>query len=102
MVFTSLALLQLGHALAVRSEIDSLHTLGLGSNRPLLTAIAGTMVLQLLVIYWGPFQDLLHTEALTVSELSIVLAASTIVFFAVELEKAVRRRIDSRHHWSQD
>jgi P-type Ca2+ transporter type 2C len=35
MVFTSLALLQLGHALAVRSERDSLRTLGLTTNRSL-------------------------------------------------------------------
>ena len=101
MVFTSLALLQLGHALAVRSELDSLRTLGLGTNRPLLAAVTGTLVLQLLVIYWGPFQNLLNTEALTISDLFIVLAASTIVFFAVELEKAVRRRIESRNHRSQ-
>jgi len=102
MVFTSLALLQLGHALAVRSELDSLRTLGLGTNRPLLAAVAGTMVLQMLVIYWGPLQNLLHTEALTIPDLSVVLAASTIVFFAVELEKAVRRRIESRNHRSED
>jgi P-type Ca2+ transporter type 2C len=33
MIFTSLALLQLGNALAVRSERQSVFRLGLGSNR---------------------------------------------------------------------
>jgi P-type Ca2+ transporter type 2C len=96
MVFTSLALLQLGHALAVRSEMDSLRALGLGSNRPLLAAITGTLALQLVVVYWPPLQNLLTTQALTLFELVVVLTASTGVLMAVEIEKAVRRRIASR------
>ncbi len=95
MVFTSLALLQLGHALAVRSEIDSLRALGLASNRPLLAAVAGTLSLQLVVVYWRPMQELLNVEALSFFELMVVLAASTGVLIAVEIEKAVRRRIES-------
>ncbi|MDH3499316.1 MAG: cation-translocating P-type ATPase [Acidimicrobiia bacterium] len=102
MVFTSLALLQLGHALAVRSEIDSLRTLGLRSNRPLLAAVAGTLALQLLVVYWSPLQNLLNAEALSLLELGIVLAASTLVFWAVELEKAVRRRAEATPAQVQD
>jgi Ca2+-transporting ATPase len=92
MVFASLALLQLGHALAVRSERDSLRSLGLMSNRPLLLAVLGTIGLQLGVVYWGPVQELLSTEALDMFELAVVLVASTGVLWAVELEKAWRRR----------
>ncbi|MDH3306204.1 MAG: cation-translocating P-type ATPase [Acidimicrobiia bacterium] len=92
MVFTSLALLQLGNALAVRSEIDSLRSLGLGSNRPLLMAVAGTLLLQLAVLFWAPARDLLKIEALSLFELGVVLVASTGVLWAVEFEKLVRRR----------
>jgi P-type Ca2+ transporter type 2C len=94
MVFTSLALLQLGHALGVRSERDSLLRLGLTSNRPLLAAVAGSVAVQLAIVYtaWG--QTLFHTEALSALELAIVLMASTIVLLVVEAEKAVRRRSD--------
>ena len=92
MVFTSLALLQLGHALAVRSERQSLRTLGITTNRPLLWAVGATFALQLLVIYWPPAQELLTTEALSLLDLAIVLAASTGVFWAVELEKALHRK----------
>jgi P-type Ca2+ transporter type 2C len=94
MVFTSLALLQLGHALGVRSERDSLLRLGLTSNRPLLVAVVGSVAVQLAVVYtaWG--QTLFHTEALAALELAIVLLASTIVLLVVEAEKAVRRRLD--------
>jgi P-type Ca2+ transporter type 2C len=91
MVFTSLALLQLGNALAVRSERDSLARLGLTTNRPLLATVAGTAALQLGVVYWGPAQVFLGTEPLAAVELAVVLAASTVVFWAVELEKLVRR-----------
>ena len=92
MVFTSLALLQLGHAMAVRSETQSIRSLGLMTNRPLLFAVLGTVVLQLVVVYWSPIQGLLDTEALDLVELAIVLAASTGVLWAVEIEKAWRRR----------
>jgi P-type Ca2+ transporter type 2C len=92
MVFTTLALLQLGHALAVRSETASLRSLGLRSNRPLLAAVAGTLALQLGVIYWAPAQQLLRTEALAPFELAVVLAASVVVLGAVELEKLLGRR----------
>ena len=92
MVFTSLALLQLGNALAVRSERQSLRTLGITTNRPLLWAVGATFALQLLVIYWSPAQELLTTEALSLLDLAIVLTASTGVFWAVELEKAIHRK----------
>jgi Ca2+-transporting ATPase len=92
MVFVSLALLQLGHALAVRSERDSLWRLGLRTNRALLAAVLATFALQLIVVYWPPAQELLNTDALSGLELAVVLIASTGAFWAVELEKAVRRR----------
>ena len=104
MIFTSLALLQLGHALAVRSEIDSLRSLGLGTNRPLLLAVGGTVALQLGAGFWGPTQDLLKVETLSAFELTMVLVASTGVFWAVEIEKGLRRHAqkrDARHSGSK-
>ena len=92
MVFTSLALLQLGHALAVRSETESLWSLGLTSNMPLLFAVLGTVVLQMAVVFWSPVQSLLDTEALNMFEIGVVLVASTGVLWAVEIEKVWRRR----------
>jgi Ca2+-transporting ATPase len=92
MVFVSLAMLQLGHALAVRSETESLFALRLTTNPQLLAAILGTLALQIAVVYWPPGQGILRTEALTLPDLAIVLAASTLVFWAVEVEKLVRRR----------
>ena len=87
MVFTTLALLQLGHALAIRSERASLFALGLRSNLPLTIAVVGTILVQLALLYVPVLQPIFGTEALTAEQLLIVLAASTLGFVAVELEK---------------
>ena len=96
MIFTSLALLQLANSLAVRSEHDSLFTLGLTSNRPLLATVVATAAVQVGLIYWGPMQSLLTVDALSLFELSLVLLASPGVFWAVEAEKWFRRRSANR------
>jgi Ca2+-transporting ATPase len=92
MVFTVLALSQLGHVLAIRSERDSLLTQGLGSNRALAGAVAATFVLQLAVIYVPALNGIFHTQPLGVAELALCVALSSIVFLAVEAEKALARR----------
>jgi Ca2+-transporting ATPase len=92
MVFTTLALLQLGHALAVRSERESFFTLGPRSNLLLLGAVTGTLAVQLLIVYVPVLQALFDTQALEPVQLAVVLAASTVAFIAVEIEKWVRRR----------
>jgi Ca2+-transporting ATPase len=92
MVFTTLALLQLGNALAVRSERVSFFSLGLGTNRPLALAVGGTLAVQIALIYVPALQPIFVTEALGAPELLVVLVASTAAFVAVELEKLVLRR----------
>ncbi|MEA2001051.1 MAG: cation-translocating P-type ATPase [Actinomycetota bacterium] len=92
MIFTVLTLSQMGHALVVRSDRESLFSLGLRSNKPLLGAVLITLALQMLVIYWGPLQRVFGTQPLTMLELAVALAAATIVFWAVEFEKLLRRR----------
>jgi ATPase, P-type (transporting), HAD superfamily, subfamily IC/ATPase, P-type (transporting), HAD superfamily, subfamily IC/ATPase, P-type (transporting), HAD superfamily, subfamily IC len=96
MLFTSLALLQLGDALAVRSERASTFTLGFTTNRFLLLALLGTLAAQLAAIYLAPFQGLLSTEPLAAADLLVVLAASSITFWAIEAEKLIGRRRHAR------
>ncbi len=92
MIFTVLTLSQMGQAMSVRSDRESLFTLGLRSNKPLLGAVLFTLFLQLLVIYWGPLQGIFDTRALSASELGFALVAATVVFWVVETEKLIRRR----------
>ncbi|MBC7828950.1 MAG: cation-translocating P-type ATPase [Chitinophagaceae bacterium] len=92
MVFTVLSLTQLGHVLAIRSEKESLFSQGLFSNLPLLGAVMLTFLLQLGVIYIPYANDLFKTQALSIEELLICIAASVTVFLAVEIEKLFKRK----------
>ncbi len=92
MVFTVLTLSQMGHALAVRSERQSLYRQGLMSNPSLLAAVLLTFALQMAVLYLPVCNDLFKTQPLTFGELMFCLAMSGVVFIAVELEKLFIRR----------
>ena len=97
MTFTVLALSQLGHVLAIRSEQDSLFRIGLGSNLPLLGAVLLTVGLQLATLYVPALQRVFKTQPLSAGELALCLALSATVFVAVEIEKwAGRLRMSSR------
>ena len=87
MTFTTLTVAQLVHSMVIRSETESLFTIGLFSNKPLLGAVLLTLVLQLAVIYLPPLQPIFKTQALSAGELAFCLAMSGIIFIAVELEK---------------
>lgn len=91
-IFTVLTLSQMGNALAIRSERNSLFQIGVLSNLPLLGAVTLTLGLQLTVIYVPLLQQLFQTTALSLGELIICLALSTVVFWCVELEKWLLRR----------
>ncbi len=91
MVFTVLALSQLGHVLAIRSERESLFALGLWSNAPLAAAVVFTVGLQLAVIYVPWLNGIFHTQPLSAAELVLCLALSSVVFVGVEIEKALIR-----------
>jgi Ca2+-transporting ATPase len=92
MVFTVLCLTQLGNVLAVRSERKSLFSQGLLSNKPLLGAVVFTVGLQLATLYVPFLNPVFKTVPLTLNELMITLVLSTVVFWAVELEKWVKRK----------
>lgn len=91
MVFTVLCLTQLGHVLAIRSEKESLFTMGLSSNKYLLGAVLLTIVFQMATVYVPSLNPVFGTEPLTPYELAITLGLSSVVFFAVECEKLLRR-----------
>ena len=96
MVFTVLCLSQMGHALAIRSDRESLFKIGILSNRPMIGAVLLTFALQLSTIYVPFMQKVFKTEALSLRDLAIALAISSVVFWAVEIEKIVKRRNEAR------
>ncbi|MBE3559921.1 MAG: cation-translocating P-type ATPase [Ktedonobacteraceae bacterium] len=92
MIFTVLAFAQMFIALGVRSERDSLFRIGLWSNKALLGAILLTVALQLVVVYTPFLQHLFSTVPLSLGDLAIVLAVSTVPFWFIELKKLLVRR----------
>jgi Ca2+-transporting ATPase len=91
MVFTVLCLTQLGHVLAIRSEKESLFKIGLFSNNYLVGSVLLTFILQMATIYVPFLNPIFKTEPLTLNELAFALALSSVVFFAVEVEKLIKR-----------
>ena len=91
-VFTVLTFAQLVHVLVIRSERDSLFSIGLFSNPPLLLAVAATVALQLAVIYVPALNTVFKTQPLSPVELGVCVGLAALVFVAVEFEKWLHRR----------
>ncbi len=92
MVFTTLTLAQMGNALAIRSNTDSIFEIGLFSNRLMVVAVLITFILQIALIYVPFLQEFFSTEALSLMDLLIALGTSLIVFVAVEISKRLQRQ----------
>ncbi|MBC9932692.1 cation-translocating P-type ATPase [Chitinophaga qingshengii] len=91
-VFNVLCLSQMGHVLAVRSEQQSVFQSGLFSNKLLVSSVLIILLLQITITFVPFFHRVFQTEALTPGEFLLVGAVASLVFFAVELEKAVWRK----------
>ena len=78
--------------MAIRAGDEALFKVRLLSNKPLLGAVALPFVLQLFAIYTPLFQGFLETEPLPVADLAVAIVLSTIIFWALEIEKWLARR----------
>ena len=94
MLFTTLAFLQVGQALASRSSRESFFTLGWRSNPTLLWLVLAVVALQLLVIYLPVLESFFHVDPLSLPELLICVLAGSLAFWAIEAEKWWLRRKD--------
>ncbi len=96
MVFTTLCLAQMGHALAVRSDTRLTVEMNPFSNPYVLGAVSVTTVLQLLLIYVEPLRNFFGTEWLSPLELAICFGASALMFVWIEAEKLFIRWYGAR------
>jgi P-type Ca2+ transporter type 2C len=96
MVFTTLCLAQMGHALAIRSNTRLMAEVNLLSNPALLISVATTSILQLLLIYVEPLRDFFNTHYLSGTELLVCLGFSSLIFVWIELEKLFIRWVLKR------
>jgi Ca2+-transporting ATPase len=91
MVFTTLCLAQMGHAISVRSSDHLTIEMNPLTNPYLWVAVTLTTIFQLMLIYVPPLRDFFGTQFLTKEELLICLGFSTLLFVWVELEKLFTR-----------
>jgi Ca2+-transporting ATPase len=88
-LFTTLTFAQMAHVLAIRSRRETLFRRGIFTNRPLLLAVASTVLLQLAVVYAPPLQGIFRTVPLLPGTLALCAAASVALFLALEGGKFV-------------
>ncbi|GAX35718.1 cation-translocating P-type ATPase [Nodularia sp. NIES-3585] len=93
MVFTSLCLAQMGHAIAIRSNNKLTIEMNPFSNMFVLGAVVVTTILQLMLIYVPPLRAFFGTHWLPPAELAICCGFSALMFVWIELEKLFFRLI---------
>ena len=91
MVFTTLCLAQMGHAIAIRSNTQLTIELDPRTNPYVWGSVIMTTVLQLVLIYVEPFQRFFGTHLLRPEELAVCFGFSALMFVWIELEKLVIR-----------
>ena len=91
MVFTTLCLAQMGHAIAVRSNTRLTVEMSPWSNPFVLGSVVLTCVLQLMLIYVEPLRNFFGTHLISSQELLICFGFSSLLFVWVESEKIYRR-----------
>ncbi|MEM6753780.1 MAG: cation-translocating P-type ATPase C-terminal domain-containing protein, partial [Cyanobacteria bacterium P01_C01_bin.38] len=97
MVFTTLCIAQMGHAIAIRSNNQLTIQINPFSNPYLLAAVVLTTILQLMLVYVPPLRAFFGTNIISLPELGICLGFSALMFVWVELEKIFFRIIGKKN-----
>jgi Ca2+-transporting ATPase len=99
-IFTLIAFLQIGQALAMRSDRESFFSLKLTGNTLLLWMCLAILAIQIALLYIPYAHTFLKTVPLGLADLGICAAFGTAAFIAVELWKVYRRSRESREEHS--
>ena len=87
MVFTTLCLAQMGHAIAIRSNSRLSIELNPFTNLYVWGAVILTTILQLMLVYVAPLRNFFGTHVLSMTELWVCIGFSSLMFVWIELEK---------------
>ncbi|MDZ8185189.1 MAG: cation-translocating P-type ATPase [Nostoc sp. ChiSLP02] len=96
MVFTTLCIAQMGHAIAIRSNNRLTIEMNPFSNIFVLAAVIVTTILQLMLVYVPPLRDFFGTHFLTLQELGVCIGFSALMFVWIELEKIFLRIVGKK------
>ncbi|CAH1779403.1 unnamed protein product [Owenia fusiformis] len=96
MTFTCFVFFDMFNALSCRSQTKSIFTIGFLTNRMFIIAVGGSIIGQLLVIYFPPLQSIFQTEALYAQDFLLLIALTSSVFWLSEIKKCIERTIEKR------
>lgn len=102
MTFTCFVFFDMFNALSCRSQTKSVFSIGLCRNRTFCLAVCGSVICQMMVIYFPPLQRIFLTEPLRFQDILFLLALTSSVFIVSEIKKFIERRVASRAIYRQD
>uniref|UniRef100_W5KCX8 Calcium-transporting ATPase type 2C member 1 n=1 Tax=Astyanax mexicanus TaxID=7994 RepID=W5KCX8_ASTMX len=91
MTFTCFVFFDMFNALSSRSQTRMVHEMGLCSNRTFCYAVLGSIMGQLLVIYFPPLQKVFQTESLSIFDMLFLVGLTSSVCFVSEVIKKLER-----------
>uniref|UniRef100_A0A671Q0H8 P-type Ca(2+) transporter n=1 Tax=Sinocyclocheilus anshuiensis TaxID=1608454 RepID=A0A671Q0H8_9TELE len=91
MTFTCFVFFDMFNALSSRSQTRMVHEMGLCSNRMFCYAVLGSIMGQLLVIYFPPLQKVFQTESLSILDLLFLVGLTSSVCMVSEVIKKLER-----------
>uniref|UniRef100_A0A8C5N232 Calcium-transporting ATPase n=1 Tax=Leptobrachium leishanense TaxID=445787 RepID=A0A8C5N232_9ANUR len=92
MTFTCFVFFDMFNALSSRSQTKSVFEIGLCSNKMFCYAVLGSIMGQLLVIYFPPLQKVFQTESLSIQDLIFLIGLTSSVWIVSEIIKKVESR----------
>lgn len=96
MTFTCFVLFDMFNALSCRSQDKSVLQFGFFSNKMFIFAVGGSLIGQLLVIFFPPLQRVFQTEALYLSDFIFLITLTSSVLVVSEVRKFIQRILDKR------
>ncbi|XP_063778427.1 calcium-transporting ATPase type 2C member 1 [Pseudophryne corroboree] len=91
MTFTCFVFFDMFNALSSRSQTKSVFEIGLCSNKMFCYAVLGSIMGQLLVIYFPPLQKVFQTESLSIQDILFLIGLTSSVCIVSEIIKKVER-----------
>jgi Ca2+-transporting ATPase len=92
LIFTIFAISTLLYVFSIRSTRRSIFSVNIFSNKSLLLAVGVGFILQLIAVYFGPFQKIMQTVPLNWSDWGVVAIASIVIIILIEATKAYFNR----------
>lgn len=89
MIFTSIAFMQVGQALAFRSMHSSRFNFSPRSNPMMTVTLLSTLALQLIVIYSPLFYNIFNVTPLSIVDLLVCILSGIFVYSVVKVEKLI-------------